>query len=294
MGYERDNDELRRALRNYGVGGLPVQVPSIGEGRIEEQVLAGPAAFFRVRAKKPVPFSEYADRKRLSPQKMTREELEERSPGRTVAITGAVQEMLERGEKVSQVDLEFDALATQGCLDIDQNVVCELAPWSTVTVKPRKGMLVEYALPVGGVQGVRVWAGRVAGTEEDGSVVLLELFEPATFVSAPRPKAADRIRPGFHSSLSVALGAGTAAALEEHRDGLPEDLAGALEGGKWTEDRREFMLAEPVPFESVRAFCAARYPDSPACAQQAMLMYVVPIRAGSGRFHPLRQETTGY
>lgn len=295
MPYERDNEDLRRALRNYTVRGLRVSVPSIGAGRIDEQILTGPAAFFRIRADKPVPFGAYADRKNLSAERMTREEMEERFPGRHVALTATVQEMLERGERVSQRDLEFDALAGQGCLDIDQNVVCEMAPWSQVAIPdPKKGMLVEYALPLGGVQGVRVWAGKVAGTEDGGEVVLLELFEPAGFVSAPRPKAAEKIRPGFHSGLAHVLGAGLVAGLEEHRTDLPPELATALDKGRWTEDQREFILSEPVDFGLVRGFCARHYADEPACAWQGMLMYVVPIRKGAGRFHPLREETTGY
>lgn len=295
MAYERDNEDLRRALRDYTVVGLKVSVPSIGTGRIEEQILTGPAAFFRIRADKPISFDQYADRKNLSAQKMTREEMEERAPGRRVAVTATVQEMFERGERVSQRDLEFDALITQGCLDIDQNVVCEMAPWSQVVIPdPKKGMLLEYALPLGGVQGVRVWAGRVVGTEDGGDVVLFELFEPAGFVSGPRPKAAEKIRPNFHSGFSRVLGAGLVQALEDRRTDLPPDLASALEAGRWTEDRREFVLSEPVDFGLVREFCAAHHGDEPACAWQGMLMYVVPIRKGTGRFHPLREETTGY
>jgi hypothetical protein len=196
------------------------------------------------------------------------------------------EEMIDAG--MSKKDIEFYKLSTTGCMDIDQNVTCIVAPWrNTLIPKLKKGMLVEYAENIGGVGGVRVWAGRIVGFADDKNVAFLELFEPVPFMRTPEAVVPEEIRKGFYSDQSWALGYGLHQALEDNEPGkIPE--------GKWAEDEREFLLQEPMPLKEIEKFCKKHYPKEPHCAWHGMTMFIVPVRVGQGDFHPLREDTVDY
>lgn len=287
MARERDSDELKRVLGTYTSSGYRVSIPTLGEGVVERQLFADVHAAFRVRADKPMPFAEYARRLGLSDRRMTREEHAARHPGRSIFFPEQVEAIFSEGRNLSEQEVNLLTLRNMECLDEGDRVTCAVAPWSQVVIPVlRRGMLVEYAESAGGIAGLRVWAGRIVGIEREDGVALLELFVPSTFMRTPEAIVPEKIKKGYYSSLSLSFGYGLHQALEDNEPAL-------VPPGKWTEDEREYVLDQPVELSVIEDFCRRNYPDEGHCVWHAMLMYICPVRATGGAFHPLREDTVG-
>lgn len=290
MPLEWDKDELERALRSYSPRGYPVEVPVVGNGKIEEQLLGTTGAMYRVKLERPISFDNYVKRlgRRDVDTPLTRENLESMWSGRTLPFT---DEFIESGPTIR--DIEFMKIRDTGCMGPDETVVCMVSPWDLTRIRRlKRGMLVEYAEYAGGGEwqgtgGKRVWAGRIVGLRDEGRTALLELFEPVTYYRTPDMIVNDEIKPGFYSDSSWAFGYGLMEAME--MAGKTDDLP----PGKWTEDKKEYLLEEPYPIARVQEFCAEHFPDARDRIGffHALTMFIVPIEvSGSGQWHPLRQD----
>lgn len=288
MPLEWDKDELERALRNYSPRGYPVDVPVVGNGKIQEQLLGTSGAMYRVKLERPISFDAYV--KRLGrgevDEPLTREDLEAIWSGRTLPFT---DEFIESGPTIR--DIERMKIRDTGCMGPDETVTCIISPWDQTRLRSlKRGMLVEYAEFAGGGEwqgtgGKRVWAGRIVALRNEGRTALLELFEPVTYYRTPDMTVNEAIEPGFYSESSWAFAYGLMEVLEMAGR---EDL---IPAGRWTEDKKEYLLEEPYPIERIRELCAEHHPDEPHCFFHALTMFLVPIEvAGSGQWHPLRQD----
>ncbi len=283
MAYERVGAALKEALQNYTVQGYPVTVHPMGAGKIAEQLLQRQGALYRVLADTPISWSQYSERLHLSDQKLTKAQIIERNPLEAEVL---LDEQIERG--LSAKDLYYLNLKRLGCLDDRERVTCVVAPWRNTTIpKLKRNMLVEYSEHLGGVSGIRVWAGRIVGFADSNNVVLLELFEPVPFMRTPESVVPEQIKKGFYSEVSWSLGYGLHQAMEDNAaDLIPE--------GKWADDEREYLMKEGLALKDIEKFCKEHYPKEPHCVWHGMTMFIVPIRMGQGEFHPLREDTVDY
>ncbi len=62
--------------------------------------------------------------------------------------------------------------------------------------------------------------------------------------------------------------------------------------GKWSEDKMDYILDNPVPMEWVKKFCKKHHPDSPLCVQQALLLHTLPLIENEITIRPLPEGTT--
>lgn len=287
MPFERDARALRRLLRAHSVEGYPVDVPILGTATVLKQPAVGGWISYVVEPETPMPFDRFADRLNMSAQQMDLRGWKDKyeRAGRTLSamLPIDIMERLEAGGTASERDREFGFLIQQKCIDVEQRVICYAFPYERTVIpvkKLKKGMLVDFSDGTReGYGTTRGWAGRIVGFEDQRGIVLLELFSPTPSMRAPEGTVWEKVRPGFYSSLIGMLGKGLAEAFEEQRRPLPH--------GKWSEDGFEYLLDEPLSIDEVDRFCKQFYPDQPYCFNQAMLMYVIPIPANLGQFHPL-------
>lgn len=283
MPFERHSGELRAFLERHSVEGYHVDVPIFGPAVIEQQIPAREEMFFKVRAVKPVPFVEFANKLRYTDEQMTLTQWEEKYRGRSLSFLPAIiQDRLEAGETASQKDWMFQDLMDRGCMDEDQRVTCYSFKYGDVRIPPdklKKGMLVDYVHGGRGYGMTAGWAGRIAGFEDDKNVVLLELLVPTPFIRLPDTTVTEKIRKGFYASKTAFMAYGLVQALELQGQPLPP--------GKKSDDDREYALDNMMDLAEIETFCAQHYPGEPHCFYHAMLMYIVPVKADEGTFHPL-------
>lgn len=283
---DRDNEELKRILRDYSIVGYPVTVPIFKKGVVEDQPFGGSQAQVRVRSREPIPFDAFTDKMNLSDEKLSEEEHRKKriygshgSAGLSFPID--IMERLWAGEKVSDKDVMFSVLLNMGCIDTDQNVFCYVFPWDdTVVDGLRRGQLVEYE-----ISGLpNTIAGRIVGKRGE-DVILLEVFEPMTFMRTPDAIVGEKIERGFYSSHTWALGEGLYKALSKLNPELvpPGQIAGD-----------EYILREPMDITVIEDFCNRNFPRTKGqnyrCLAQAMVLYILPLSVRKGVFRPLRQD----
>ena len=303
-------DELRSAVEGYSMKGYRVEVPILGPSTIVGQVATGYYPFVLVEPDTPMPFDEYVEAKEREtafsrkPQKM---EFWQQHKAFLV-LPGYLQDRLEEGGKVSQVDQLEWSMKKSGCLR-DGMVVCDSFVLGDIEIpEPQAGMLLEFEdHPLDPDtkrrhQGETGWAGRVIGSRyvqwvdveekddrkgnvtrtqipREGTVTFIEQFVPVPFMEAPEAIVPAALEPGFQSQIAPVFGYGLGHAWKKAGLELPP--------GKWVdedgekpkteEDDYQYVLDEPMPLSEIHAFCREYYPDAPLCADQAMFLFVVPI-----------------
>ena len=287
MPHTRDDSELRRALETHSVAGYPVQVPIFGKGHIVSQApQVGAFIYYLVEADRPIPFETWIEKKNLSSDKMTQaqwEETYEYGSRKPVRMQAELQEILEKGGSVSMADVEFADLMARGCIDPDQNVHCQPFDSRSVQMDPkdlRPGMLIELEGTNYSIHGrgqTDVWAARVVTVH--GSDLLVDLLIPSTYLRMPDLLDSKKIKPGYHSKKTVAFGEGLVQAWTNESGEF--DFEGRpLPPGQWSEDKKEYLLNEPLESDVLEEFCRENFPDEPHCLWQGLLMYVVPVKLG--------------
>jgi hypothetical protein len=294
MAYERDSSDLAKAIRKYSPEGYIVNVQGIGRGTIGEVLQEyKTTTIYRVWLDNPQPFGKYADERDASDKKLTPGEFREKY--RQMA-NYFPDELIERG--LSDRDVMRWELENSGCFDKEGRIACLTVDWEYVDVIGfKRGMLVEYGeLLMGetageGTGGRRVWPGRVVGTfpasenkEGKWPIVLLELFEPTPYFRTPESFNSQAVKPGYHSGNIGVISLGLYEALE---DNAPKLIP---KGGKWTEDKLEFYLEQPIEVSVIKKFCEKFYPNESRCLLENLSFFVVPMNVGeAGSWKPLRR-----
>jgi len=298
MPYVRDSDELERRIRGYSPIGYRVSVSPLGEGFIEEVIQEyKQRSQYRVRLDKRIKFEEYADMVGAETRKMNVQEIQKLYRG---MLPPFPEELLERG--MSRQDILRIDLERTGCLDEQGSVPCIIADWSQLYLTEiESGMFVEYSEGYAtthveeGTGGIRVWAGQVVGAipasknpEGKWPIVLLEAFEPVTYYRTPQGINNLVIKKGFYSQKAVVLAYGIVEAMED----FEKETGGQImpKEGRWSDDRKEYFLDQPMDLKVIEKFCKQNYPNEIHCLLQAMLMFIIPINIGErGTFKPLRR-----
>jgi hypothetical protein len=319
--YKRNDQVLREAIETHSVEGMEVIVPIFGEATIleqgatgpvreirpEETRLGGPMIFYRVKAKKPLPFTDWMVRNypRMTYNiQMTLPEWEKTFSGRFPLLPDYQMRKLEQGGTLSIADKEYESLIQRGCIDTDGNVTCYTFWQNQVVIfreQLRRGMLVEYTL--GSDEHRMSYPGSILNINKDRTVVYLELFTPVPALEMSGFIWPEGIEPGFYSEYTHALGYGTYEAFEIAEEESGEKL---IPPGKWdtevVKERRIYTLKDFMPLSIVEDLCREAYGDDPTakignnslCSAQSMIMYVVPIKIGPsgsmGIWHPLPER----
>lgn len=319
MSYKRDDEALRQAIETHSVEGMDVLVPIFGQATIIEQggtgpvrhitpdsvKLGSPMVYYRVKAKKPIPFQEWLRARYLGVVgNHTNEQWH--LPAWEAAFKSGLPIMpdyqmkkLESGGTLSIADMEYDSLIQRGCIDQNNNVSCYTF-WSTQTqIAPeqlKRGELVEYEYQGDGNDSEkRSYSGSIVGFSKDKKVAYLELFTPIPYLDAPNSIWSEGIQPSFHSSYTHALGYGAFEALELASEESGQNL---IPPGTWDEedpkDRYLYTLKEFIPLSMVEEVCKAAYGNEPHCLWQSLILYVIPIhlydKTYRGIWHPLPEK----
>lgn len=310
MAYNRDSAELREALDQHSVEGYPVEVPTYGEGHIVRQGGTGPIAnrntdtgvtqrgapqpFFVVRIKNPMPFSKYAESKRLSKDLLTPAKWEEllESHRAGVLLGDETLKRLEAGESVSRWEAEYEAMYDGGQLDGDGNIIYANFFPGQVEVPEgliKRDMLVEITegSEKAGLPG-RYWGSIDGGAE--GKVAYLELFSPLPYMEAPDAIASPFIKPEFISKFTYALGYGTAQTWELMKGKLPK--------GKYAEGTEKiYYLEEAIPLSKITKLCKdytkrelPGQEEPPHCVWQAVILNILPVYLKNVTVRPLPEH----
>lgn len=292
MSDPRDIPELREFLKGHSVAGYPVVVPIFGVATIEEQITTGPFVFYKVRAKKPVPFKDFAGALRQSAEPMTIDQWEQKYAGTRggqwkgrmfPAMAYDLRETLEKGGAVSEQDVLFRELLDKGCMDPDGKVFCYSFPSEEVELRAlRRGMAVLVYDRKGGEGGAENWAGRIVQLQKKKGVVLVESFIPVPYPQAPEAIDPPSIKPGFYSedvwTLSTIDG-GMVEAFEQQRLALPP--------GKHDKAAPQYVLDAPMKVDYFKTFCKEHYPEEPDCLYSVLMLFILPIVVGEAIFRPL-------
>lgn len=294
MKYERDSSELAKAIRNYSPAGYIVHVDGVGRGTIGEVLQEyKTTTIYRVWLDEPQSFEGYASGRGASDKKLSPEEFKERY---RMMANYFPQEAIERG--LSDRDVLRFELENSGCLGKDGEVSCLTVDWEYVEIVGfKRGMLVEYGeLLMGqtqaeGTGGRRVWPGRVVGTvpadenkEGKWPIVLLELFEPTPYFRTPESFNIKAVKPGYYSGNIGVISRGLYNAIE---DSAPKLLPKA---GKWTDDKLEFYLEQPIEASVIKKFCEKFHEREPRCFLENLSFFVAPMNVGeTGSWKPLRR-----
>lgn len=298
MPYSRDSEALKEALHSHSVVGYPVEVPTFGAGTIARQGGTGPIAhrntdtgltqrgapqpFFVVKINRPMPFSRWADEKRLSKDPLTPAEwdkkLDEKKSG--IVLGDEAIKRLDRGESVSMWEAQYEALYDGGQLDGDGNIIYANYFPGQVQIpveKLRRDMLVEFSegSEKSGLPG-RYW-----GTLPEGKVALLELFSPMPYMEAPDAVASPDIKKDFCSKFTYALGYGVAQAWEMENGPLPP--------GEYIDgNERLYYLKDAMPISKIEKLCKKF--DAKHCLWQALILNILPVYLDKGVFRPLPEN----
>lgn len=320
MKYKRDDQVLKEAIETHSVEGMEVVVPVLGEAVIvsqgatgpvrqvtpEETRLGGPMIYYKVFAKRPLPFSDWMVRRypRMTynvqmPLDLWRKTFE----GRLPLMPDYQMRKLEQGGTLSIADMEYDSLAQRGCIDLDSKVTCYTFWQNQVAIDPRQlrpRTLVEVESGQG--ENHAVYSGSILGFSKDRKLVYFELFTPVPALDVSAFVWPEGIEPGFYSEYTHALGYGTYEAFEIAEGESGEKL---IPPGKWDTDeeksRRIYTLKDFMPLSIVEDLCREAYGDDPTakvgknslCTVQSMILYVVPIQmslAEKGRWRPLPEH----
>jgi len=245
------------ALRGYTPAGMPVTWTFHGlnyTGKIARQGGVGPGAVFFVKLDEPVSFEEHARRLGLDKEK-----------------TSAL----------------YEQMIADNCLDMDGKIQCLWAYWRDLEIMPKRGRLTEYTEDdPEHVMAIKNFPGKIVGIE--GDIILMEVFEPITFMRAPEAIDYRKIQKGFYEPTVVAVGLDTAEAWKR-RD------PATFPQGRWSDDKYEWILAQPIPLEEFRIFCDKHFPNEPGCLYQGVLLWIIPIDTREpGAFRPMREDLADY
>jgi hypothetical protein len=240
MAYKRDDEALKEAIETYSVEGTEVVVPVFNEAVIVKQggtgpvkhihptavQLGSPLVYYNVRAKTPVPFEHWLEKRlpRDATKQLNFEEWKMRSGRRGDRPEGQVYlpvpdymwDKLEKGGTLSPADVEYDELVNRGCIDPEGKVSCYTFWQDHVHIDPRqlkRGLLVEYRykLSLGEGKGSENYSlqGSVIGFSKDGKIALLELFTPVPYLDLPDSVSSGDIKKGFYSDVTYVIGYGS-------------------------------------------------------------------------------------
>jgi hypothetical protein len=297
----RDTDALKEILEHHSVEGYEVVVPIFDQATIVEQGATGPVrhispeaiklgspmVFYKVRAKTPVPFNVWVD-KRWGKSKFASHggsstslydlsQIRTRMPDMLNIIPDYLMKRLEEGHSISFAQIEHDSLVQRGCIDPDDRVYCYTFWSNEVVIHPKqlkRGMLVEYDYILQDKEH-HSCQGRIVGFMDKNQVALLELFTPLPYLQVPDEVDGELIKKGFYSEGTYAIGYGTYEAFE-----IAEEESGKklIPEGTWDNDHRIYTLKDFMPLSVVQDLCAEAYGDQPHCLWQALIMYIVPIK----------------
>lgn len=321
MRYKRDDQVLKEAIETHSVEGMEVIVPIFGEAIIIEQGatgpvrqitpdetrLGGPMIYYKVRAKKPLPFSDWMVRQHpraLYNVQRNLEQWHEAFKDKLPLMPDYQMRKLEQGGTLSLADIEYDSLIQRGCIDADSNVSCYTFWQNQVFIfreQLRRGQLVEFEF---GTDGRRMtYPGSILSINRDRTLAYLELFTPLPALDLSGFISPEMIEPGFYSEYTHVLGYGTYEAFEIAEEESGEKL---IPPGTWDTDeqrsRRIYTLKDFMPLSIVEDLCREAYGDDPTakvgsnslCTVQSMILYVVPIKIGSkgtmGMWQPLPER----
>jgi hypothetical protein len=92
----------------------------------------------------------------------------------------------------------------------------------------------------------------------------------------------DKLKKGYYSELTPALGFGTVEAWELTGEKLP---AGEWRKPPWSDpDEEMYFLNDPLPLEQLGAVCKGK--DKRQCFLQSAWFYILPLDPEQATFHP--------
>lgn len=284
--------ELERALQTHSVRGYPAQATPFGDVVLESSVSVRNGVYYRVRPEEPMPFDRLASFLSLDDMPKGKREWERTSPeawpegeggqglslrSPQIVLPPEIQARLDAGERISWKDVIETWVARGGCLNEKREVTCYDVNGEEVILRTDKiqpGMLVEFFDEKLKKWG---WAGRVVKVDGEGRTltIYVEVFEPVPWMDSPDAMDAEKIQPGFFSSMTWKLGPGTAEAWQKSKLPMPP--------GEWLPSttgrgRHEYLTKEPVPIEAVREMCERFHPGEAACVTQSLMLYILPIK----------------
>jgi hypothetical protein len=113
----------------------------------------------------------------------------------------------------------------------------------------------------------RTWKGKLLRVA--GSIWTIRLDEPIPFLDAPDAILHEEVRDEDVTATTRVLGYGLMQAFSDHDIKPPP--------GRWSHDKRKYMLKKPTSLAKIREFCAANYPQEALCVLQAMILKVISI-----------------
>jgi len=299
---KRSSEELIRALETHSVEGYPVHDPIFGDAFIVRQRGSGPTMRYTdaavetsapqisyvTRPAKKFTFQDWVRARHLGTEPMSLAQWQERfgryMRGGKLPVISEVYDALERGDKISEADAEYERLKFGEQLGPGNTVLWNVAQANQITIPPeklKKGMLVEVNASDGFYGN-----GRIVGHGKSPDVVLLELFTPVSYFSATDAIANEEVRPGFFSANTYSLGYGTLQAMEDQNVPIP---AGRFLDAK----EKEWILDELMPVSQIEEFCQKYYPQAQLCTLQSKIYYILPLHTTGkykATFHPLPEK----
>lgn len=293
--YQRNAEDLKRALREHSISGYPIKVPiwdlpqpGISTSSIKglTSVLVGitdstsfsALAQFHGWGNEKIPLEDWV--KYAKEMRMPRADTHPLQWMHPYSIA-----MLEDGYSVSMQDIKRAWLKALGHVDNQDMVVKYSFDLSKVRMDPsnlQPGMIVEFQDNPPTRERSRAPAppvvGRVLAVEQDTydqtPVVFLETFEPVPATLAPEALSPWMINPSFVPNKTWALGYGTYDALKRKRVKIPRGMFDPKD-----EHKRTYFLDEPLPLSVIQEFCEKHFPKDPQCVWQSMVFLVLPIHS---------------
>lgn len=313
MRYRRNDEALKEALEAWRPEGTLVTVPILGEATILRAIpsspvrrydqgptaastLSSPWMSYLVKAKNPVPFSQWLSLKFRGRQRVdVQMNLDEWMAAATGARKGVLDESgrdqsilpmpdylrqrLEEGGTLSWADVEHDDLQGRSCMD-GENVTCYTFWSKDVVIKPHQleaGSMVEqhWREKISDSETVEFSIqGTILHVDHARKEALLELFTPTPYLLCPNAIDNDRLEASFYVEGTYALSYGTYEAFELAQEESGQKL---IPPGKWDDHQRLYTLKEFLPLSVISDLCKEAYKDESHCFLQSLILYVVPV-----------------
>lgn len=306
--YQRNTEDLKRAIREHSIAGYPLNVPSPFVSALGISTISIPRLTTVVaQIDPPIHFQDLAKYRDWKPHPhnlkwwvdyTVKHRLPHSEENPLKWMHPHSRAALEDGYEVSEQSIQAKWLSALGHMDSEDFIKKFSFDINSVTMPVealRPGMIVDF---FDAQSRQSSFPGRVIGVEldsQDGSpVVLLESFEPVPALLAPKALAPWMIDPSYVPNKTWALGYGTYQAMKKKRIKIPTGMFDPKD-----EKQRVYFLDQPMPLSKVQNFCEKYYPKAPECVWQSMVFLVLPIhpkadakkRHQGGFFRPYPDDT---
>ena len=282
--YQRNNEDLKVAIREHSINGYPLQVPIFKKATGLKTNTVRELTAVIVEPVEPMTWTKLAEHHNWSEEKFGMDHWVKYARDRHMPhadteplrwLHPKSRVLLEEGYKVSERDIRKEWYLASGHINKRGNVLSESFDIRQVSMHPediQNGMIVEFR----DNQNSPGIPGRVVGTAtdpEDGSkIIYLETFEPVPALLAPKALAPWLIQPSFVPDKTWVIGYGTLEAMKRKKVDIPQGMFDPKDP-----EKRVWFLDQPIPLATIEAFCKQYYPQNPECVWQSMVLIVLPI-----------------